>query len=221
MAYSIQFKERAIRLRKKGYSIKEIAKKLNLAISTSSLWLRDVALNDSALERLKKRHLLGQYHTHLVQKKKREQKIVLFRKMAKDEIKKIPLTKELQKLICSILFWTEGAKTTTLVKFINSDPIMASLFMKLMRSAYSLDESKFRAKLHLHEYHNEEEMKLYWSKKLNLPLTQFTKTYKKPHSGKRKRSGYPGCVTISYYDYEVALNLYSLYNTYARKIIGA
>ena len=41
----IEIKEKAFGLRKKGYSIKEIAKKLNIAQSTSSLWVRDIELN--------------------------------------------------------------------------------------------------------------------------------------------------------------------------------
>jgi transposase len=61
MAYPIQTKERAIRLRKSGYSIKEIAKILNIGIGTSSLWLRNITLNNMALQRLQSRVSLGHH----------------------------------------------------------------------------------------------------------------------------------------------------------------
>jgi orotate phosphoribosyltransferase-like protein len=51
-------KEKAIKLRKNGYSLKEISEKLNIAKSTASVWLRNIKLTQKAKKRLKKRKLL-------------------------------------------------------------------------------------------------------------------------------------------------------------------
>ncbi len=50
--HSRELKEKAISLRKQGYSIKEIAAELNIAQSTSSLWLSNIILNSTAQKRL-------------------------------------------------------------------------------------------------------------------------------------------------------------------------
>ena len=75
-----------------------------------------------------------------------------------------------------------------------------------MRFSFKLDERKFRAMLHLHDYHNEKKI---------IPISQFSKSYKKPHTGKRKREGYPGSTRIRYYYSKIALELRTIYNTFA------
>jgi orotate phosphoribosyltransferase-like protein len=49
----LEIKRKAIALRKRGYSVKEIAEKLHIAKSTSSLWVREIKLNKKAQQRLK------------------------------------------------------------------------------------------------------------------------------------------------------------------------
>ncbi|NQU83696.1 MAG: hypothetical protein HQ536_03210, partial [Parcubacteria group bacterium] len=71
MAYPLKIKEKAIKLRKKGYSLKEISEKLKIAKGTASIWLNDVKLSQKAQERLQKREILGQYKSHLIRRKKR------------------------------------------------------------------------------------------------------------------------------------------------------
>ncbi len=51
-------KRKSIILRKKGYSLNEISKKLELNKTTVSLWVRDIKLNDNARKRLEKRRLI-------------------------------------------------------------------------------------------------------------------------------------------------------------------
>ena len=139
-----------------------------------------------------------------------------FRIMTLKSLKKIKLNKELYKLLCSFLFWTEGGKSTdSYVFFINSDPKMVSMFLKLIRSSFIINEEKFRALAHIHNYHDENEILKYWSKITKIPLTRFSKSYKKPNTGKRLREGYKGSLRIRYYDYKIALELRSFYNTFA------
>lgn len=124
------------------------------------------------------------------------------------------------KLLASFLFWTEGGKSTDgYVFFINSDPKMFSLFVYLLRHSFNIDESKFRAMIHIHEYHNNKQLH-FWSSLTDIPINQFSKSYLKPHTGKRKRQNYQGCIRIRirYYDHKIALELRSLYNTFVNKL---
>ena len=203
MSYSIYLKEESINLRRKGYSIKEISEILNISKSTSSTWVKHLNLNDKAKLRLQKRKILGQYKAMKTRKIKREKIKEEFKKKAIKSLKKIRMTKELYKLLCSFLFWTEGGKSSdSYLFFINSDPNMVKTFITLLRKAFSLDESKLRSLVHIHEYHNEKKILNYWSNITGISLKQFSKSYLKPHTKKRIREGYMGSIRVRYYDYK-------------------
>ncbi|MBU1085165.1 MAG: hypothetical protein ABIJ43_04785 [Candidatus Beckwithbacteria bacterium] len=220
MSYSLKIKEKAINLRKKGYSIKEIASFLKIAQSTSSLWVRNIILNQKALQRIKQRKIYGQYKSSQQWKVKRKKNQILAHNKAKLIISQLNLNKENLTLICSILFWAEGAKHLGQIKFINSDPVMITTFLKLFRSCFIIDEKKLRAIIHIHEYHNDKKIKKYWSTITNIPISQFYNSYLKPHTGKRKRINYKGCISVNYYDAKLARELHAIYNTFASKFLG-
>ncbi len=118
------------------------------------------------------------------------------------------------KLILAVLFWCEGQKDTGEgIKFINSDPQMVRLFLHILRTQFPLQESKFRALLHLHDYHDEQEQLKFWSDVTRIPISQFHRSYRKPHTGKNTRDGYPGCISIRYSDVRLAKTLKMIYST--------
>lgn len=218
MAYSIKVKTAAKKLRKRGFSLKEISEKLGIAKSTASAWLNHIKLGKKAQKRLQKRRILGQYKAQQIKRNHRKKLLSQYRKKTSKEFSLIKLDKTLYKLLSALFFWCEGAKTQTHVDFINSDPMMIKTFIALLRFAFDLDESKFRVLMHLHEYHNEQKQKRYWNKITKIPKSQFTKTYWKPHTKKRKRENYPGCIRISYYDAHIARQLHAWYNTFAKRL---
>lgn len=221
MKYQLELREEAKRLRQKGFSLKEIAEKLKIAKSTASVWLRDIILDSKVQKRLKERQLLGQYKTIQIKKAKREKLLSYYKKEALKQISQIKFSRKIYKLLCALLFWCEGGKNTqSHVQFINSEPLLIKTFVSLLRSAFEIDEKKFRVLMHLHEYHNEEKQKKFWSETTGIPETQFTKTYWKPHTKKRERNGYQGCVRVSYYDAHVARQLHSWYNAFAEEQRG-
>lgn len=220
MSYPIELKEKAIKFRRLGFSLNEISKKLSISKSTSSIWLNSIILNKNAQSRLAKRKILGQYKSMLIANSKRSYIKREIKNKVTIEINKIHKSKELYKLLASFLFWTEGGKSTDgYVFFVNSDPKMVSLFVYLLRKSFDINESKFRCMIHIHEYHNEKTQLKFWSKIAKIPIKQFSKSYLKPHTGKRIRDGYQGSVRIRYYDHKIALELRSFYNTFT-EIIG-
>lgn len=221
MAYPLALKEKAINLRKKGFSLKEISEKLNIAKSTASVWLQNINLNKKAQKRLENRKILGQYKSQLLKREKRKKLLKKYANKATERISKIKFDKNTYKLLCAFLYWCEGVKTSdTHVRFTNSEPAMIATFLDLLRKSFELDEKKFRALIHLHDYHNEQKQKRLWSKITKIPLSQFNRSYRKPNTGKRKRNDYPGCITISYYDHSVAKELLALYNMFAKRSGG-
>jgi len=213
MAYSISIKRKAFQLRQSGHSIKEIAKKLQIAISTSSVWLRQVEISQIGKNRMVKHKELNRYKMSQKWIEKRQNQYSLNYKNAQNLLREFNLEdKNLSRIICAILFWAEGNKDFSHIRFTNSDPTMISSFLKYFRQSYNLDEAKFRACIHLHEYHNSSEMHSYWSNITNIPLGNFRKAYIKPHTGIRKKSDYKGCITIYYFDSLIAHQLQALYN---------
>ncbi|PIU35455.1 hypothetical protein COT03_01235 [Candidatus Shapirobacteria bacterium CG07_land_8_20_14_0_80_39_18] len=218
MRYPIDLKKKAIGLRKRGFSLSEVSLRLKIAKSTASLWLSKVELNERAKGRLKKRAILGQYNTILVKRKKRKKLFDSLVVETMQELSKIPSSKELCRLLASMLFWCEGNKTTlTLVRFTNSEPNMIKCFLGLLRKGFNIDEKRLRALIHIHTYHDENRQIEFWSNITGIPRCQFHRSYRKPNTGKRVSENYQGCVAISYYDASVAKKLWAYYESLQKK----
>jgi len=107
-------------LRKKGYSYEEIADKFGIAKSTAFLWTNKEVLNNIATVRLIKREWIGLKKANEVLKNKRN---AIINKITNNVIEYLTSIKPEDKLLCSILYWAEGAKIgNNCVKFVNSDP---------------------------------------------------------------------------------------------------
>lgn len=213
-------KEKAISLRKQGYSIKEISKQLGIAQSTSSLWLSKIELDSKATNRISQRRAVGRSNALVTRRNKRLHLLEGYLQNGEKLVNELILNKFHSKLLCALLFWAEGEKSQHYVTFINSDPSMIITFLSLLRKSFKIDENKLRALVHIHEYHNDLEIKKLWSRITKIPLSQFYKSYSKPHTGKNTREGYKGSISIRYYDYRIALELHAIYNGLAKKYTG-
>lgn len=69
-------------------------------------------------------------------------------------------------------------------------------------------------KSHIHDYHNEKEMKDFWSFVTSLPQIQFNKSFIKKSNHVYKKDGYKGCLHIYYHDAYVARVL----SSFAKKL---
>lgn len=191
-------KEQARLLRQNGYSFREISEKFVIAKSTASLWCRKEIVTSEGLKRLKKLGDDGRLRS--IETAKKKQKIIL------DDIdqnctvlKNKNYSKDEYKLFLALLYWGEGAKTGNRLVFINSDSEMIRTYLWLFRNSFVVNEDKFRARIHLHNYHNQTEMINFWSKVTAIPKTNFS-VYNKPNTGINKKPGYKGCLSIQYGD---------------------
>lgn len=213
MAYEVRFREEAILLRMKGFSLNEIVDKIKISKGTASAWLENIKLDSKALKRLKERKIIGQYKTIQTKKRKKEELLNGLEVETVNKLRAICFNKEIYQLLSSVLFWCEGSKgNLTKVVFTNSDPNMVRFFLGCLRRGFEVKEEKFRIVVHLHSYHNEKTQIEFWSETTRIPISQFTKSFKKKNGGKRIRKDYQGCVSIRYYDARLAKELWVYYN---------
>ena len=218
MKKKVEQKLRAILLRKKGYSVNEIFSELGVAKSSVSVWVRNVPLNSRAKVRLLTKIKLGQVAAAESHRRKTENKIYVFSHQAEIYFKNLNLGKKEGKLICALLYWCEGAKSSNNgLSFTNSDPNLIKTFLYFLRKSFSLKERKFRGLIHLHAYHNEKKQVIFWSKVTNIPVSQFSKSYLKSNTGKRIKENYQGCINIRYHDNDIARELNTLGKVFVLK----
>lgn len=218
---SILLKNKAVKMRKKGFSIPQISKKLGIAKSTTSLWVSKIPLPQNIMDQIKERELTGREKGIEVMRARRYLALLQIQKEAARFIRKMKLlkNKNLSKLMTAVLFWCEGSKRNiSEVRFTNSDSKLVQVFLYALRNAFRIDESRFRALIHLHEYHNKDRQHHFWSTMTGIPLSQFTKPYMKPHTGIRKRDDYQGCISIRYADAKIAKELDALYHSIAEQV---
>lgn len=208
----------AIKLRKTGLSLKQINERLGIAKSTCSIWLKDVKLNEFALKRLKEREEQGRLKGRTTKSKNKVTRINSVYQSVLSNLEGVKLNQVQSKLLCSLLYWAEGSKKGG-VRFINSDPEMIKTFLTLFRNSFTLNEAKFQASLHLHEYHNKTTQLKFWSKITNITVNKIS-VYLKPHTGKNTKENYPGCISIRYNDVIIFEEIQAYYKVLARQYGG-
>jgi hypothetical protein len=126
------------------------------------------------------------------------------------------------KIYTSLLYWCEGTKypASNKMEFSNSDPVLQVFFISLLRKAYSLDESKFRIHLQIHNTHDYEKIKNFWSKLLIIPASQFIKPTITNMKGRKHRKNYMGTCALRYNDFRLKLRLIGLYEEMGLRIGG-
>lgn len=212
--YDNKIKRRAENLRNQGKTYKEIRDLLGIPKSTLSVWLSKKFSGTFNKEK-QLNHLSKIRPLAIAAKKKiKEQEFSVLKNKISREIKTYPLDNNgFAKSMLSMLYWAEGAKYEGVsgLKFVNTDPNLASFYIELLRKCYKLDEDKFRIRLHLHYYHNIGQSKKFWSELLNIPLDKFTGTYIKKRSRKKRyRKNFMGICLINYLDSNIRKDLMEL-----------
>lgn len=211
MKHDFKLKEKAISLRKRGFSFREISESLGVSKSTASLWLSGIKLSLKAKKRINKLSVSGRKKANRTNNNKKILENKEISERVEKYFKQINFSKDYLKIVCATLYWCEGAKNDGGVVFMNSDPEMIRYFLYSFRNAFSVNENKFRALIHLHEYHNLETQLEFWSNITKIPKAQFFKPYLKDNTGKNKKENYPGCISVRYYDKKVFKELVLVY----------
>jgi len=186
-------KKLAIDLRKEGWSMGEIAKKVGASKASVSLWVGNIQLTPKQRKKLSlhgrsKDAIEKRRASRLLNESAKRQIII---DAAQKEV--YNLTEKELWLIGIMLYWAEGRKTGRgVVQFSNSDPKMIKIMMIFFRRICKIPEEKFRGYVHIHPHLDYKKAEKYWSDITNIPLRQFYKTYRKMNvASKHKRDNLP------------------------------
>ena len=190
-----QLKLKAIKLRKKGFSYREIGKELGVAKSTVRLWCINIPLSPGDRERLYIRQVLLLARGPNSQRERRIREIAKIISDAEKEIQ-TPLTLETYRLLGAALYWAEGSKTSGF-KITNSDPYFVLFMVRWFERIFRIPPKNLKAELNIYPQQNEKEIKQFWSQLTDIPLESFGKSFVKPaNKGYKKNNLYYGTIKI-------------------------
>ncbi len=174
MAKSLQ-KIQAVKLRKAGKSMLEIAKLVGVSKSTASVWCRDIPLEKEQILALQKKIGWGRMKGSKLRREKRLKEIVELEQEGQDMVGNIQ--KDHLLFLGAGLYWGEGVKSAR-VGISNSDPNILIVGMAWLAKIWGIKKSDLIVRIGINEIHIARvlDVEKYWSKTLDIPLSQFSKT---------------------------------------------
>jgi transcriptional regulator with XRE-family HTH domain len=219
-----ELKDKAISLRKKGKSIRDIEKRLKIPRSTLSGWLKNIELSKSQKKALDKkwREALvlarrGSMLWHNQQKLERLKKAEL---EADNVLNSIKIDKNSLDIALAMLYLGEGTKKGDITSVGNSDPLILKFFVEGIIKNYNFDRNKIKCELHLRADQNQNKIKKYWSTELNIPLCNFLATsFDKRTIGRKTYKDYKGVCIVRFGTVAIQRKLVYLSRKFCKKII--
>lgn len=211
MAYT-KYKQQAINLRKNGQTYSEICIELsaNIPKSTLATWCRGVKLSKASIDRIRLLELNNLVKARLIaqaaNKKKQHNRL----KSILDHnrhLSKFKSDKDVAKIILATIYLCEGTKSQKQASITlgNSDPLIISLFLQLLRFCYNIDEGKFRCTVQCRNDQDIPKLERFWQKTTKIPKNQFYGARIDPRSvGKKSmKPDYRGVCRINYLSSEM------------------
>jgi hypothetical protein len=199
MRVLVRERERAVALRKKGYSYKDILREVPVSKSSVSLWLQKLPLTAREKKYLKFRRNLNISHGRikaaatLHELRLQRENILLQEARTEFQLYK----QDFLFHVGIALYWAEGGKRTWCFTFTNSDAEMIDLMLKWVEKYLHISRNETKARLFIHKPYAHEQCEKKWSQKIQVPIGNFQKTIYKPTGLLiKKRPHYDGCLRI-------------------------
>lgn len=227
MTLPVYIKKRVLQLRRKGKTYSDINSllKRNIPKGTLSGWLKNLHLSAESQDLLNKNIALklenAQFKAKLINREKRVKYLDFLKNKNLSLLKK--LDKPTSKLILSILYISEGAKSksTFFLSLSNSNPEIIRFYMTLLDKCFSIDRSKYRVRIQCRADQNVKVLENYWGKTTQLPRKQFYPTYvdKRTVGKPTLHENYKGVCTLHYFDRSIQLELELLAESVIKYVI--
>ncbi|MDP4001617.1 MAG: hypothetical protein Q8P69_01045 [bacterium] len=212
------YRNKAVALRKQGKTYSEIRVLIpEIPKSTLSNWLSGLELSEKQKDKLSRnvnRKLVkARARSILVMKNKRDEYFSDIQNSNSRFISLLNNNKSVAKLVLASLYLGEGTKSTRgSLRLGNSDPGIIKLFLKLLRSCYIVDETKFRGTVLCRADQDIKNLNKFWVKTSGINKKQFYKaridsrTIGKPSH----KLDYKGVFVIDYFSASVYHDLLTL-----------
>lgn len=171
-------KPEAIKLRKRGFSITKIEKRLGVARSTLSGWFKNIKLNpkqkkilsqNSKKGLIKARKKAVLWHNIQKQKRIREARMDATKSLENIDSK----NKNIIELALAMLYLGEGSRKSPETSLANSNPEILKFFLTVIENIYNVKREKIRCELRLRMDQNPRKLKVFWANALNMPIENF------------------------------------------------
>lgn len=192
MQAKIEYKIKAIELRKQGLSYREILEQIPVAKSSLSLWLKSVKLATSQKQRLTEKKLAS---ARRGAQKRKDMRIALTKQIKDKARLEIGALSERELWLIGIaLYWAEGSKEKSYrpgsgMIFSNSDHYMIKMFMAWLLEIIKIPREKIYFDIMIHESRKDKvkETVSHWSKYTGFPEENFKHVYFKKNKINTKR----------------------------------
>jgi hypothetical protein len=194
--------------------MKEIARILGVSLSSVSLWVRDIELEDVQQASMRSRAARRRGKASAAWARSR-------RRRAQEAGRRQARRSDLLHMAGCMLFWAEGSRERNAVIFTNSDPAMVRYFARFLRECFALEDERMRITCNLFADHEERQREIedFWLNAVGLPRSQLNKSivniYSK-HSQKKRRNKLPyGTCRLVVCDTAVVQSIYGALQEYA------
>lgn len=185
-------KDKAIALRKEGKTYNEILKEISVAKSTLSLWLREVGLSKSQVQRITEKKRVSQLKGAKARRDERVRSSNEIFEQSENEVGIIS-PRELW-LMGTMLYWAEGGKEKEWriggrIQFGNTDPFMMKMFVSWLLTTFDItpNDLVFDIYIHKNSEYRIKEVKSFWKEALGYSLKGISNVYYKKHKPKTNR----------------------------------
>lgn len=206
-------KAEAIKLRKSGLSVRQIAGVLDVSQGSVHLWTNNIELSEEDKKRLACR---GNKNAVPIIKEKAMRKRELYQESGKLMAKCMdPLH-----IMGTMLYWGEGTKSRNVIEFTNSDPNMMKLFVDFLQSCLKIGSKDIFVTVNCHAETEEAvaSAEEFWLKVTKVPRKNLKKTQinKSSKCSKKKRGNtLPfGTCRIRVYNTELVQGIYGAIQEY-------
>ena len=212
-------RERARTMRRdEGAPIKEIARRVGVAASSVSRWVRDIELTAAQEQELLRRN--PAYNRQLsgtaIQAANRRAERVAYQ----EEGRSLALRGDSCHVAGCMLYWAEGEKDRNALRFYNSDPEMVRFFVFFLKTYFELRDEEIRITCNLFADHvdRQHEIEQFWLDAFGLPrscLRKSTVNVYSKHSQKKRRNKLPhGTVRVCVHSTAVVQSIYGAIQEY-------
>lgn len=180
MAKPVQ-KSQALKLRKQGKTIPEIAKLLKVSKGSVSSWVKEVILSKKAQHILYVNKMRGSYKGRLIGALLNKNKKIKIQDTLREEaLKNLCSLSDRDLLILGIgLFWGEGNKKGSRFIFANSDVQMILVMMFFLEKCMNIQKADMYISIQINEEHKKRTKEIidFWSKKLKIDKSKILGPY--------------------------------------------